>query len=329
MARRPLIALAAPVALVVGLLIPLVVSAPAEAAARVSVTNSSGAAIADPDYATTLTVSGRGFQSIKGGYGGIYVVFGTVKGTWRPSQGGQTGRDYFYLPDSESKDNQGYQKFVSFPGGDTADAANGGVVHADGTWRTTLKVPGARFQTLDRNGKATTIDCRKMTCGVITIGAHGVTNAKNETFTKVSVESLSGTTQPTPTATASADPAGVAEMNAAGVPTVPTLVHPHPRGALGGRVAGEREAAADQPQDDPAPALAEVFAQQLDRLGDLALGRFRRLGEVGDADRVRREKEERFDRAREVVHAAASPLPRSTRIGPKFSFCSQVTSPLR
>ena len=59
----------------------------------------------------------------------------------------------------------------------------------------------------------------------------------------------------------------------------------------------------------PALALGEVFAEQLDRLGDLALGRLRRLGEVGDADRVRREEEQRFDRAREVAHAATAPAP--------------------
>src|SRR6185437_10788858 len=80
-------------------------------------------------------------------------------------------------------------------------------------------------------------------------------------------------------------------------------------------------------QGQPALPLGEVFAQQLDRLGDLALGRLGRLREVADRDRVRREEEQRFDRAREVVHAAATPLPRSTRIGPKFSDCSQVTSP--
>ena len=35
-----------------------------------------------------------------------------------------------------------------------------------------------------------TVDCRKVTCGVITVGAHGVANANNETFTPVTVGSL-------------------------------------------------------------------------------------------------------------------------------------------
>ncbi len=53
------------------------------------------------------------------------------------------------------------------------------------------------------------------------------------------------------------------------------------RRVLARRVAGEREAAGDLAQDDAAPALGEVLAQQLDRLGDLALGRLGRLDQVG------------------------------------------------
>ena len=162
---------------------------PAWAAPQVDVANSSGDAVVDPTYATTLTVRGRGFQSIKGGHGGIYVFFGTVSGGWRPSQGGQTGKDYFYVPDSESRNNQGYQRYIAFPGSDTAGSA-AGTMSADGSWSTTLVVPGATFQALDRSGNATTIDCRQVTCGVITVGAHGVVNARNESFSPVRVEDL-------------------------------------------------------------------------------------------------------------------------------------------
>ena len=84
------------------------------------VANPDGQAKIDPTYATTLTVSGSGFQSVKGGHGGIYVFFGTVKPGWQPSKGGATGEDYFYVPDSEAKDNQGFQRYVAFPGSDTA-----------------------------------------------------------------------------------------------------------------------------------------------------------------------------------------------------------------
>jgi hypothetical protein len=157
----------------------------AEGTSRVRVTNSQGTSSVDPTYATTIRVSGSGFQSIKGGHGGIYVFFGTVNGRWRPSQGGQTGRNMYYVPDSESKGNQGFQRFVAFPGSDTAGSANGGTIKADGTWSTSMVVPGATFNAVDRSGKAKKIDCRTTACGIITIGAHGVKNARNETFTPV------------------------------------------------------------------------------------------------------------------------------------------------
>ena len=202
-------------------------ASPAAAESKVSVRNSQGSAAIDPTHMTPLQLSGSGFQSVKNGHGGIYVLFGAIKGTWQPSKGGASGTNYFTVPDSESKNNGGYAKFVTFPGSDTADSANGGQISSDGSWSTTMNVPGATFKTLDRSGKATTIDCREMTCGVITVGAHGVTNAKNETFTRVSVESLSGAgTASAPPAPASADPGGappagaVTAVAATGKPTL-------------------------------------------------------------------------------------------------------------
>jgi len=212
----------------------LLVPAPAQAAARVSVSNDQGSATVDPTYATTLTVRGSGFQSIKGGHGGIYVFFGTVNGAWQPSKGGQVGTDYRYVPDSESKSNQGFQRFVAFPGSDTADAANGGTIAANGTWSATMTVPGATFKTVDRTGKTVTVDCLKVTCGVITIGAHGVKNASNETFTPVSFASLAAAQAPA--AQASAEP-------------------PSSRGATSGTVP-EAPAAAAAPAVPAAPAKA-------------------------------------------------------------------------
>lgn len=189
----------------------LVPAPAAHAAARVRVANADGDAVVDPTYATSLTVSGSGFQSIRGGHGGIYVFFGAVRDGWRPSQGGATGEDYFYVPDSESADNQGFQRFVAFPGSDTAGSANGGTISAAGRWSTTLMVPGAVFEAYDRDGGSRSIDCRKTTCGVITVGAHGVTNARNETFTPVRVERLvadgdSPTADPSPSGTSTAGP---------------------------------------------------------------------------------------------------------------------------
>jgi hypothetical protein len=190
----------------------------AQASARVDVDNGQGAATVDPTYATTLSVKGSGFQSIKGGHGGIYVFFGTVAGAWQPSKGGVVGTNYRYVPDSESKNNQGFQKFVAFPGSDTAAAANGGTIKANGSWSTDMTVPGARFKTVDRAGKTVEVDCLKVTCGVITIGAHGVKNAKNETFTPVSFRSLAGAEAPAAVEETTAPPAG---DTAAGQPAAP------------------------------------------------------------------------------------------------------------
>ncbi|TCL76655.1 MULTISPECIES: hypothetical protein [unclassified Curtobacterium] len=173
----------------------LVGVAPASAAGRVSVAIEGHPEVTnqvDSTYLTTLRLSGSGFQGIKNGYGGIYVAFGTVNGTWQPSKGGATGADYSYVPDDESNPT-GYLDFVAFEGSTTASAANGGTVDsATGTWSATLKVPGSTFQALDRNGAAKTVDCTVVQCGIITIGAHGVANANNESFTPVSVQNLYG-----------------------------------------------------------------------------------------------------------------------------------------
>jgi len=163
---------------------------PAHAAGRVTVVNDRGSAAIDDSYSTTLTVSGSGFQSVKGGHGGVYVWFGTVSGAWQPSKGGVSGEDYVYVPDSESKNNAGHQRYVAFPGSDTAASANGGSMSENGSWRVQLVVPGPVFEAVGRNGSVRTVDCREVTCGVITIGAHGVKNANNETFTPLPVREV-------------------------------------------------------------------------------------------------------------------------------------------
>ncbi|MEN0128551.1 MAG: hypothetical protein AAGC49_03870 [Brevundimonas sp.] len=212
---------------------------PASAAARVTLSGGRPAA----DSATTVTVSGSGFQSVKGGFGGIYVVFGWVDDTssWRPSRGGVTGKDYLYVPDSESKDNKGYQKFVAFPGSDTESAANGGEISASGSWRTTLTIPGARFEAVDRDGRSRAIDCTKVTCGVLTFGAHGVTNKNNETFTRVSFAAAAKPSSPRPTSSAakpgaSASTAPSPSTSAAAVAGTPATLGFEQRTVVVGRV---------------------------------------------------------------------------------------------
>ncbi|WP_172592057.1 hypothetical protein [Subtercola boreus] len=182
----PALALALTILATVGSVVAAPVSLPgAFAAGSVSITNSAGGSTADPDYATSMTVSGSGFQSIQGGFGGIYVLFGWVDSGWQPSTGGEVGRDYRYVPDSEAKDNAGFQRFVAFPGSDTAEAANA-VMDASGGWSTDFTVPGASFNSVDRTGAISVVDCLTVQCGILTIGAHGVKNANNETFTPIS-----------------------------------------------------------------------------------------------------------------------------------------------
>ncbi|ROS23153.1 hypothetical protein [Cellulomonas sp. PhB150] len=207
-------------------------AAPAQAAPRVTITNSQGKAQADTTYSTTVSVSGAGFQSVKGGFGGIYVFFGWVDdpsgGSWRPSKGGATGADYLYVPDSESKDNGGFQRFVAFPGSDTAASANGGTVKADGTWSTRLTIPGPTFQAADRSGKVVEVDCRTKTCGVLTIGAHGVVNPSNESFTRVTFADLSSAAPAVPAATTAPTAAASAPAAAGEADEKPTVTSTAP-----------------------------------------------------------------------------------------------------
>ncbi|WP_432842097.1 hypothetical protein [Dactylosporangium sp. CA-092794] len=179
----------------------------------------------DPDYATTLQLQGSGFQAVKGGFGGVYVLFGTVSGSWQPSKGGTSGADFRYVQDEETKDNHGYQRFVSFEDGGTLYAANGGIVHPDGTWSTTLIVPGATFPARGRNGAVEQIDCRKVSCGIITIGAHGVVEPRNETFTPVT---FAAPKQPAPPATTQAPAAAPPPAAASAEPSVPAAADPSP-----------------------------------------------------------------------------------------------------
>ncbi len=175
---------------------------------------STGMPVMNVDGPTQLQVTGSGFQSVPGGFGGIYVLFGWVDpaGSWQPSAGGATGTTYRYAMDDEASP-QGYQQFLSFPGGATEASASGGVLGADGAWATTITVPGPVFQTFDRENNEVTVDCVATQCGVITIGAHGVANANNESFTPVTFvqpaasPSVAPSATPTPgPATASASP---------------------------------------------------------------------------------------------------------------------------
>jgi len=186
---RVLAAVAAALVAAAGALVP---ATAAHAEPRVSITVADRpelGAVADSTYLTEVVVSGSGFQSIRNGFGGIYVLFGWADGSWRPSQGGTTGSDYRYVYDDETNP-VGYQLFVTFPGSSTAYAANGGTIAEDGSWSATMRIPGPRFQAYDRSGNISEVDCLQVQCGIMTIGAHGVINANNESFTPISFQEI-------------------------------------------------------------------------------------------------------------------------------------------
>ncbi|GAB3615922.1 hypothetical protein GCM10027416_04790 [Okibacterium endophyticum] len=235
-------------------------AAPAYAAASVSVHvegREDLVGVADPTYLTQLRVSGSGFQSVVNGFGGLYVFFGWVEPgeSWKPSNGGTTGANYRYVPDDETNP-VGYALFVTFPGSSTAYAANGGELAADGTWSSVISVPGAAFTALDRDGNSSEVDCRSVQCGIITIGAHGVKNANNETFTPISFTDLYGDA----TAAQAVPPADEAVVTEA-VPTpAPTTTSYHTEYI---------EAAGDD--DDSLTALVPVLLWTVAGVGVLVL----------------------------------------------------------
>lgn len=184
--------------------------------ASVTVVGPTGGASASPDGETTVSLTGTGFQSIDGGFGGIYVLFGWVAdGAWQPSAGGTFGVGYAYQPDTQAAENSGYQKFVTFPGSTTASEANGSELALDGSWATDLVIPGPVLSVTDAAGaNPRDIDCRVETCGVLTFGAHGVVNANNETFTPISFAPAEAAA-PVETTAPEAAPAETAEPTAA------------------------------------------------------------------------------------------------------------------
>lgn len=176
------------VAGLIAALVTVFAPAPAQGAPRLSVSSELGGVTAATAGPTRFDLQGSGFQVIDGGFGGVYIAFGWVnERTWRPSQGGKTGSDYRYVPDSETRGNQGYLGFIAFPGSSTEGEAHG-TFSSSGSFSLSLNVPGARFTSQDRNGHSVTVDCTQVTCGFLTFGAHGVKNANNETFVPVNFQ---------------------------------------------------------------------------------------------------------------------------------------------
>jgi hypothetical protein len=196
-------------ALLVAGIAVLTPASPALAAGTVDAVAPDGSRLtAAADAETVLRVSGSGFQSIPAGFGGIYVMFGTVSGdSWQPSAGGESGIDYRYVND-DPESPAGFQQFIAFPGSSTEAEASGGTISPEGTWSATITIPGSALEVTDSSGVVSQLDCLVERCGIITIGAHGVVNANNESFTPVVFAAAPASPKPTaaPSDEPSADP---------------------------------------------------------------------------------------------------------------------------
>jgi hypothetical protein len=133
------------------------------------------------DKETTVTVSGKGFDSSQP----IYLGFGAMADpsnpeAWRRSKGGFSGpgADYDY----------GAPRLVVAHGSPDGAVADGEMAK-DGSWKLDVKLPGAKVKSFF-GGE---IDCLKAECGFFAFGAHGKVSAKNEAYTPVTFQNPEGT----------------------------------------------------------------------------------------------------------------------------------------
>lgn len=124
----------------------------------VSVSPASGL---DPAKATTLNVSGSGFDAQANGGVGIYLAFGAKASDYATNAGGFLIAKWVHL-------------------GATVSSGQAPMT-ADGAFTTTL--PGITAKYTDGSGKV--VNCLVTQCYVVTIGAHGMVNGSQETFTPV------------------------------------------------------------------------------------------------------------------------------------------------
>ncbi|MDQ7908052.1 LPXTG cell wall anchor domain-containing protein [Phytohabitans sp. ZYX-F-186] len=154
------------------------------------------------DRISTVTVTGKSYLvpphapgvSV---FGGVYVFFGWVAAAdhFGPSirnssnNDGTVGVTYAYpgeAGDAGTRDDgSGSMRLISFTKGGASGEATDFHMDDNGNWSTTLRIFGATFTTTTAGGGSRTYDCRKVQCGVFTIGAHGVASATNEKFTPV------------------------------------------------------------------------------------------------------------------------------------------------
>ncbi|WP_422768806.1 LPXTG cell wall anchor domain-containing protein [Plantactinospora sp. WMMC1484] len=188
------------------------------------------------DRVSTVTVTGRSYLVPPHApgvevFGGVYVFFGWVADATRfgPStrnsnnNNGTVGVTYAYpgkAGDAATRDDgTGATRLVSFTAGGASGDATGFHMDGDGNWKTTMRIFGAAFATTMPDGTTRTFDCRKVRCGVFTIGAHGVASATNERFVPIRFQAGAAGSAPAPTAGGGNAPAPTAGGNV-GAPTV-------------------------------------------------------------------------------------------------------------
>lgn len=136
------------------------------------------------DSKQVITLKGTNYPTSNKGsnFGGAYILFGWVdpkaENGWGPSMRGRGGFEYIYIEGEEN------QSMVSYPGNTTVPGYP--VMDKNGNWETSFTIDTSRFTAFGKQ-----IDCYKMQCGVITIGAHGQANAAAEVFTPVYFNSSS------------------------------------------------------------------------------------------------------------------------------------------
>lgn len=227
-------------------------------------------------------------------FGGVYLQFGWVRptGGWGPSfrnatnTDGQFGVTYHYPGEqgdgSTRDDGTGTAKFIAFtPGGIDATATD---IHMDpaGNWSTTLVIAAPTYTWIDpATGASQTVDCRKVQCGVYTIGAHGKASRTNELFVPVTFTAAAagpGPTGPPATGGISQTPGGGTGGSGPSVspvspqPATPRPQRPAPRpgsqasatpsvapaAPLAAPVEGPEETAVDEPTTIEGPPVAET-----------------------------------------------------------------------
>lgn len=193
------------------------------------------------DTNQTVKLTGSGYPTSRGGetFGGVYVLFGWVDTTdanWAPTKGGSSGKSFTYANDG--RDSGTFQQMVNFPGNTTGEGMP--TMDDKGNWTMDFPIEQSRFTSAQEQE----IDCYKVTCGVITIGAHGLPLPGGEVFTPIYF-----TGDPD-------DTGGGKPETTTPVPTVNPNIAPPPGG-----VAGPGAAAA-------APGVAPAAVGTLAKTGD-------------------------------------------------------------